>query len=70
MKSNYVMSNQISQDQWWSLHRRAVSGETLGDAERQSYETGLAQRHAAESLDMNWGELRTARARVHELESE
>lgn len=64
------MSDQISHDEWWSLHRRAVSGETLGDAERQRYEAGLAQRHAEESFDVDWDELRAARVRIHELESE
>jgi hypothetical protein len=56
------MDEQHYQD-WWLLHRRVVTGETLSPDEQRDYEAGREELEAEE-----WAQLRPARAELHAMQ--
>jgi hypothetical protein len=63
------MNEQVFQN-WQTLHRRSVMGETLSATERAAYETGCRELDAEEKLDGNLEQLRTLRKKIAEADAE
>ena len=57
-------------DKWWPLHLRVALGEELGDGERLTYKTGLAELERDEVLVEDVEGVRLTRARLAELDRE
>src|SRR5438128_10406223 len=56
--------------QWWPLHLRQVTGETLTPEEQAFYQTGLEQLHKEEILHQGVEGLRQMREEIEQLKAE